>query len=127
MRVATIAFDHRVKGTRRQLTVVTGGGGPKRPQSRAECVGGPRPCPYVSCRHHLFLEVHPNGNIKLPHGKREPEELKPSCSLDVADGGKLTARGVALVLNLSHARIQQIEAVALDKVQHELMRRRRER
>ena len=37
-----------------------------RPQSRADCAGGQRPCPWVSCKHHLFLDVNPEtGSIKL--------------------------------------------------------------
>ena len=31
--------------------------GVARPLTRAECKDGPRPCPWVSCRHHLLLEV----------------------------------------------------------------------
>lgn len=31
--------------------------GIKRPTKRSECIDGPRPCPWVSCRHHLLLEV----------------------------------------------------------------------
>ena len=32
-----------------------------KPQTRAECVDGPRPCPYVSCKHHLYLDVRRRG------------------------------------------------------------------
>src|SRR3954470_6894429 len=38
----------------------------ERPTTRAECVNGLRPCPYVSCQHHLFLDVSSRtGAIKL--------------------------------------------------------------
>src|SRR6476659_8340628 len=30
-----------------------------RPESREECVDGPRPCPFVSCKHHLSIDVSP--------------------------------------------------------------------
>src|SRR5689334_3476886 len=37
-----------------------------RPRSRAECAQGPRPCMFVSCKHHLYLDVNPaTGSIKL--------------------------------------------------------------
>ena len=37
-----------------------------KPKARAECAEGPRPCPYVSCKHHLFIDVSPRtGAIKL--------------------------------------------------------------
>src|SRR3984957_9957175 len=29
----------------------------ERPQTRADCASGERPCPFVSCKHHLFLDV----------------------------------------------------------------------
>src|SRR5215831_5555094 len=37
-----------------------------RPKTRAECVNGPRPCQFVSCKHNLYLDVNPEtGSIKL--------------------------------------------------------------
>ena len=37
-----------------------------RPTSRVHCKTGPRPCPFVSCKFHLYLDVHPEtGSIKL--------------------------------------------------------------
>ena len=36
------------------------------PETRADCVGGARPCPFVSCKHHLYLDVSARtGAIKL--------------------------------------------------------------
>ncbi len=34
-----------------------------RPKTRGECASGPRPCPWVSCRHHLYLDVDKNGSV----------------------------------------------------------------
>ena len=31
----------------------------QRPTVRALCQGGERPCPFVSCKHHLYLDVNP--------------------------------------------------------------------
>src|SRR5262249_33319259 len=37
-----------------------------RPRTRAECKTGPRPCLFVSCKHHLYLDVNPEtGSVKL--------------------------------------------------------------
>jgi hypothetical protein len=37
-----------------------------RPTTRAECINGPRPCPYVGCAFHLFLNVNSEtGEITL--------------------------------------------------------------
>ena len=87
----------------------------ERPRVRAECVDGPRPCPWVSCRHHLALEVTPGG------GLMEVLQLEPgvqSCSLDVAEDGGHTLEGVADLLRVTRERVRQIEAVALSKLKH---------
>lgn len=55
------------------------------PRTRRECEGGARPCPLVSCRHHLFLDVNPlTGSIKLNFPGLAVWELPETCSLDVA-------------------------------------------
>lgn len=59
---------------------------PVRPVVRGECGDVPRPCPFVSCRHHLYLEVNPEtGSITLNFPGLDPWEMASSCSLDVAD------------------------------------------
>ncbi len=90
----------------------------ERPRTRGECIGGERPCPWVGCRHHLFLEVHPRtGNVLYNFGQLEPDELEHSCSLDVADAaadeGGLVLEEVARRLNLTHQGVRAIEVRAL--------------
>src|SRR5690606_10673395 len=52
-----------------------------KPRTRAECKGGPRPCPYISCKHHLFVDVSPRtGAIKLNFPDLEVWELSESCA-----------------------------------------------
>ena len=47
-----------------------------RPASRAECSEDVRPCPWVSCKHHLYLEVSEDtGSITVAHANKEPWEL----------------------------------------------------
>ncbi|MDP2343935.1 MAG: sigma factor-like helix-turn-helix DNA-binding protein [Deltaproteobacteria bacterium] len=88
------------------------------PASRAECRSGIRPCPWVSCRFHLYLDVHPRtGSLKLNFPDQEPHELSCSCALDVADEGGLTLEDVGALLNLTRERARQLEAAALQKVQ----------
>jgi hypothetical protein len=37
-----------------------------RPRDRGQCATGARPCPWVSCKFHLYLDVNPEtGSIKL--------------------------------------------------------------
>lgn len=86
------------------------------PMTRGECVDGVRPCPYVSCRHHLYLDVAPNGNIKLNFPDLEVDQMLESCVLDAADRGGLTLEETADVVNLTRERVRQIEQAALDQV-----------
>src|SRR6185436_9496617 len=32
----------------------------ERPKTRAECRGHARPCPWVACKHHLYLDINPD-------------------------------------------------------------------
>lgn len=84
-----------------------------RPATRADCESSPRPCPWVSCRHHLHLDVDPRGNLKLaPEG--QPGD---SCALDVAEQGGATLEEVGELLGgLTRERVRQIEQAALAKV-----------
>ena len=89
----------------------------KRPQNRSDCVGGERPCPFVSCKWHLYLEVKSAiGSIKLPFPKLEVDELVETCALDVADRGGATLEQVAKLMNLTRERIRQLEVRALEKL-----------
>jgi hypothetical protein len=88
-----------------------------RPQTREECLEAPRPCPHVSCRHHLYLDVNPHtGTIKLNFPDLEVWELGVSCALDVADMGGTAIEQVSELLNVTRERIRQIETQALSKL-----------
>ncbi len=90
---------------------------PDRPQTRAECKEGERPCPYVSCKHHLYLDVNPEtGSIKLNFPDLEVWEMAETCSLDVADRGGITLEEVGEILNLTRERIRQVEVRGLTKI-----------
>lgn len=84
-----------------------------RPGTRGECVGAPRPCPWVSCRHHLYLDVNPEtGSLKLNFPHLEVWDLRETCSLDVADRGGATLEEVGDILNLTRERVRQVEMLA---------------
>ncbi len=88
-----------------------------RPRSRAECANGPRPCMFVSCKHHLYLDVNPStGSIKLNFPDKEIWELGETCALDVADRGGITLEEVGGIMNLTRERIRQVETRGLLKL-----------
>jgi hypothetical protein len=89
-----------------------------KPRTRAECAEGPRPCPFVSCKHHLYIDVSPRtGAIKLNFPDLEVWELNESCALDVADRGGTTLEDVGAIMNLTRERIRQVEVKALAKLE----------
>jgi hypothetical protein len=89
-----------------------------RPRNRAECAEGPRPCPFVSCKHHLFIDVSPRtGAIKLNFPDLEVWDLGESCALDVADKHGTTLEDVGAIMNLTRERIRQVEVKALAKLE----------
>lgn len=91
-----------------------------KPKTRGECMDGHRPCPYVSCRWHLFLDVSSIGSLKLNFPDIEPDELTESCALDVADRGGDTLENVGTMLNLTRERIRQLETKAMATLQKRL-------
>jgi hypothetical protein len=90
---------------------------PDRPMTRGQCKEDVRPCPYVSCKHHLYLDVNPEtGSIKLNFPDLEVWEMAETCSLDVADRGGITLEEVGEILNLTRERIRQVEVRGLLKL-----------
>jgi hypothetical protein len=89
----------------------------ERPRARSECSDAPRPCPFVSCKHHLFLDVSARtGAIKLNFPDLEVWEMTETCALDVADRGGTTLEEVGAIMNLTRERIRQVEVKGLAKL-----------
>ena len=89
-----------------------------RPKTRGDCKGMDRPCPFVSCKHHLYIDVHPvRGSIKLNFPDTEVWEMKETCALDVADRGGITLEEVGDIMNLTRERVRQVETSGLAKLQ----------
>jgi hypothetical protein len=89
-----------------------------KPKERAECGNGERPCPFVSCKHHLYLDVSAKtGAIKLNFPDLEVWEMTETCALDVADRGGTTLEEVGAIMNLTRERIRQVEVKGLAKLQ----------
>src|SRR3954470_9024290 len=89
-----------------------------KPRTRQECLEGPRPCPFVLCKHHLYIDVSARtGAIKLNFPDLEVWDLGESCALDVADRGGTTLEDVGAIMNLTRERIRQVEVKALAKLE----------
>jgi len=117
MRSRTIAMKRLTKEEMRLGALMYPPVDEPRPLTRAECREGQRPCPYVSCKHHLFLDVNPEtGSIKLNFPDLEVWEMKDTCSLDVADRNGITLEEVGEIMNLTRERIRQVEVRGLLKL-----------
>jgi hypothetical protein len=89
-----------------------------RPSARSECVDMERPCPFVSCKYHLYIDVHPvRGSIKINFPDVEVWEMTDTCALDIADRGGITLEEVGEIMNLTRERVRQLETQGLAKLQ----------
>lgn len=89
----------------------------ERPATRGECLAMDRPCPYVGCKWHLYLDVTPRGGLTLNFPHLEPHELAETCALDVADLGGSTLEDVGELMNLTGERVRQVEKAAREKLE----------
>lgn len=87
-----------------------------RPETRGECMDEPRPCPWISCRHHLYAEVTSQGSLRITFPDKELHELDETCALDVADRDGATLQEVGEITGLTRERIRQIEVKSLRKL-----------
>ncbi|HSN81755.1 MAG TPA: sigma factor-like helix-turn-helix DNA-binding protein [Polyangiales bacterium] len=89
-----------------------------KPKTRSECKDMDRPCPFVSCKYHLYIDVHPvRGSIKLNFPDVEIWEMTETCALDVADRGGITLEEVGEIMNLTRERVRQVETAGLARLQ----------
>ena len=88
-----------------------------RPATRGDCEGTERPCPFVSCKYHLYLDVSDNGSIKLNFPDIEVWEMPESCILDLAAREGMTLEEVGTILNITRERVRQLESRAERRLQ----------
>jgi len=89
-----------------------------RPMSRGDCAEMDRPCPFVGCKYHLYIDVHPvRGSIKVNFPDVEVWEMTETCALDIADRGGITLEEVGVIMNLTRERVRQLETQGLAKLQ----------
>ena len=89
-----------------------------RPQTRGDCAKVERPCPFVACKYHLYIDVHPvRGSIKVNFPDVDVWEMTDTCALDIADRGGITLEEVGQIMNLTRERVRQLETQGLAKLQ----------
>jgi len=89
-----------------------------RPKVRADCSSFPRPCPFVGCKYHLFLDVGREGQIKYNFGDDVDAlaKMKDTCALDVANQGGMHLESVGALMNFTRERARQQEEEGLAKL-----------
>jgi hypothetical protein len=91
-----------------------------RPQTRGDCLpggcNGARPCPWVSCKAHLAIDVDDHtGSLKLNFPSVEVWEMAATCAYDIADEGGRTLEDVGAALSITRERTRQLEVRGLAK------------
>lgn len=85
------------------------------------CEGHQGPCPLVTCRHNIFLDVKGSGGLQMNFPYQTVEDLAPdqdTCVLAIARKTRkgLTLEEVGELLNVTRERIRQIEVKAIKKL-----------
>ena len=89
-----------------------------RPRTRGDCLpggcNGERPCPWVSCKAHLAIDVDERtGSLKLNFPDVDVWEMPHTCALDIADESGKTLEEIGTLTNLVRERVRQLEVRAL--------------
>lgn len=90
----------------------------RRPRTREECAIVPRPCPFVGCRYHLYLDETEAGNVYINFPDTPVLEMQHSCILDLAEKGPWSLRETSQILGLTPERIRQIELGVIEKLRY---------
>lgn len=121
----------------------------KRPTCRAECVDGPRPCPWVSCRHNMLLDraevgyggavlrgsrlarlaqaTDKEAAVMIEEWAEEVGNLSPSCALDLADDRGTSVEDIALALGITDKWAEELISQAVQSLSIAAARPRRRR
>lgn len=95
------------------------------PESRSECAGGARPCPYVTCRYHLLLDIGEGGRLLKARDFDEGDadgiaealrEMPETCALDVADRGSTISRVIGDAMGVRRDTVEMLISGALQSI-----------
>lgn len=78
----------------------------------------PRPCPFVGCRYHLFLDVNAWGGVSFPYGEDviALQGMADTCALDRADRGRTRMNKISAIFRMTGARARMLVQSALAKL-----------
>jgi hypothetical protein len=86
-----------------------------------QCIEGP--CPFVGCRHNIYLDVNERtGSIKFNFPDREPWEFEELCSIKLANKHDMTLEEIGVLLNITRERARQIINAAKVRMKAKLER-----
>ena len=89
------------------------------PATRGDCIDGPRPCPHVKCRHHLWLDLEQDQSGNWQRGRQGHTSFRPStmesCALDVAEQGA-SCEEIGAMLGMDDTRVRQLIERVVEKV-----------
>jgi hypothetical protein len=109
----------------------------ERPQTRGDCKGGERPCPWLSCKFHMLLDVNKHASIHInmdgrprlkladQHAGHEAFDeaalerlmtMPETCALDVADQGGVGVTRCGEMLAMDKQMVDFIEVDATRKI-----------
>src|SRR5690606_41374644 len=74
--------------------------GVRLPTTRAECIDGPRPCPHVTSRYHIWPDAKKGTRL---------EAMRETCALDVAERGGVTLSDLRDLLGGTKARAMNLD------------------
>lgn len=106
----------------------------ERPKTRGDCLPGGcneiRPCPWVSCKWHLYVSVEADGSLIVSRPDLGVERMPDTCALDVADRGvsnpgpgpelgpdNVTLEEMGSLLGITRERVRQLSEKAYTKMQ----------
>ena len=102
---------------------VMAGPTPGFPADRGVCERGPRPCPWTSCREHLWA-VHDRPGRRRYAGHAPPHAVvrhsSETCALDVAARGPQSYEEIGRVLGMTPTRVRQVFAMAQMRLRMQL-------
>jgi len=89
------------------------------PENRLDCPDY-RPCPYVTCKYHLYLDVTRRGRLRMNFPDTDVINLPMSCALDIAAEGPKTLEQIGRIMGgISRERVRQIEQAALNQLREQ--------